>query len=166
MRPALVPGPQDRPPMTDRRTPLQPGTAAAREALLAAAAAGSVPVLDLLAELGVALYAAFRGAARVVAAQGYLRAWDADGLVRPRPWEDAAGVLAEGAGFRIAEIAVWAAGVGGRPVAISPCGGCRQRIFEFAAGQDTPVHFNWPASQPRSMGIGELLPCAFERSAD
>jgi len=46
-------------------------------------------------ELGGALYVSLRGAVRVVAAQGYLRTWDADGLVRPRRWDDAAGVLAE-----------------------------------------------------------------------
>ena len=46
-------------------------------------------------ELGDSLYASFRGAARVVAAQGYLRQWDADGSVRPRTWSDPRLVLAE-----------------------------------------------------------------------
>jgi len=46
-------------------------------------------------ELGGALYASFRGAVRVVAAQGYLREWDADGIVRPRVWADAEAVLGE-----------------------------------------------------------------------
>ena len=45
----------------------------------------------------------------------------------------AAGVQAEGTRFRIAETAVWAFDREGRAVAISPCGGCRQRIREFAA---------------------------------
>jgi len=46
-------------------------------------------------ELGGALYASLRGAVRVVAAQGYLRSWDADGLVWPSRWVDAADVLTE-----------------------------------------------------------------------
>ena len=164
MRPALVPGPQDRPPMTDRRTPLQPGTAAAREALLAAAAAAGPQAHATYSRLHVGA-AALSVSGRVYTGCNVENAAYTLGACAEAA-AIAAGGLAEGAGFRIAEIAVWAAGAGGRPVAISPCGGCRQRIFEFAAGQDTPVHFNWPASQPRSMGIGELLPCAFERSAD
>ena len=164
MRPALVPGPQDSPPMTDRRTVLQPGTAATREALLAAAAAAGPRAPATYAGLHV-------GAAALSMSGNVYTGCNVENAAYPLgacagAAAIAAGVLAEGAGFRIAEMAVWAAGAGGRLVAISPCGGCRQRIFEFAAGQDTPVHFNWPASQPRSMGIGELLPCAFQLSAD
>ena len=40
----------------------------------------------------------------------------------------AAGVLAEGARFRIAEVGVWAEKDDGEPFGISPCGGCRKRI--------------------------------------
>ncbi len=164
MRPAPVPGPQDSPPMTDRRTALQPGTAATRKALLAAAAAAGPRAHATYSGLHV-------GAAALSVSGNVYTGCNVENAAYPlgacaEAAAIGAGVLAEGTGFRIAEIAVWAAGADGRPVAISPCGGCRQRIFEFAADQDTPVHFNWPASQPRSMGIGELLPCAFGLSAD
>lgn len=150
--------------MTDSRPPLEPGTAATREALLAAAAAAGPRAHAKYSRLHV-------GAAALSVSGRVYTGCNVEYAAYPlgacaEAVAIAAGVLAEGAGFRIAEIAVCATGATGRPVAISPCGGCRQRIFEFAAGEDTPVHFNWPASQPRSMGIGELLPCAFELSAD
>ena len=73
----------------------------------------------------------------------------------------AAGVLAEGAGFRIAEVGVWAETDDGEPFCISPCGGCRQRISELALGPDVLVHFAWPGPAMRAAPIGELLPFAF-----
>ena len=77
----------------------------------------------------------------------------------------AAGVAAEGERFRIAETAVWAVDREGRAVPIAPCGGCRQRIREFAAGDDTRVHFPWHGGQLRTSSIDELLPYAFELPA-
>jgi cytidine deaminase len=74
----------------------------------------------------------------------------------------AAGVAAEGEGFRIAETAVWAVDREGRAIAISPCGGCRQRIREFAAGGDVLVHFPWQGGRLHSANVDELLPYAFE----
>jgi cytidine deaminase len=73
----------------------------------------------------------------------------------------AAGVRAEGERFRIAETAVWAVDRHGRTVTISPCGGCRQRIREFAAGDHVSVHFPWQGGETRTASIGELLPFAF-----
>lgn len=73
----------------------------------------------------------------------------------------AAGVLAEGAAFRIAAAAVWAQDAAGQAFAISPCGGCRQRISELAVGPDIPVLFAWPGPDLRSASLGELLPFAF-----
>jgi cytidine deaminase len=75
----------------------------------------------------------------------------------------AAGVQAEGARFRIAEIAVWAAkaNAGAAPLAASPCGGCRQRIHELAVDESVRVHFPWQGGSIRTATIGELLPCAF-----
>jgi len=73
----------------------------------------------------------------------------------------AAGVQAEGAGFRIAETAVWALDHRGRTIAISPCGGCRQRILEFGAG-DVKVHFPWHDGSLHTATVDELLPYAFE----
>jgi cytidine deaminase len=74
----------------------------------------------------------------------------------------AAGVRAEGARFRIAETAVWAFDREGRAIAISPCGGCRQRIREFAADGSVKVHFPWQGGSVRTATIDELLPYAFE----
>ena len=45
-------------------------------------------------ELDPSLFGAFATVPRVLAAQGYLRTWDADGTVRRRDWEDAADILA------------------------------------------------------------------------
>ena len=73
----------------------------------------------------------------------------------------AAGVAAEGGGFRIAETAVWAVGRDGRAIPISPCGGCRQRIREFAADNRVSVHFPWENGALRTASIEELLPFAF-----
>ena len=73
-----------------------------------------------------------------------------------------AGIAAEGAGFRIAETAVWAIDGEGRPIAISPCGGCRQRIREFAVDGAVRVHFPWKGGQVQTASVDELLPYAFE----
>ncbi|HUG55454.1 MAG TPA: PfkB family carbohydrate kinase [Candidatus Limnocylindrales bacterium] len=45
-------------------------------------------------ELDRSLFAGFPGAVRVLAAQGYLREWAADGSVGPRRWDGADGVIA------------------------------------------------------------------------
>ena len=42
-----------------------------------------------------------------------------------------------------------------------PCGGCRQRLAEFAA-PDTPVHLGRPGGPRMTTTVGELLPLAFE----
>ena len=73
----------------------------------------------------------------------------------------AAGVAAEGAKFRIAEVAVWATDGEGKVLAASPCGGCRQRIHELAAGGDVKVHFPWQGGETRTASVDELLPFAF-----
>ena len=77
----------------------------------------------------------------------------------------AAGVAEEGARFRIAETAVWAVDRDGRAIAASPCGGCRQRIREFAASGDVRVHFPWRNGGVMTSSIDELLPFAFELPA-
>lgn len=45
-----------------------------------------------------------------------------------------------------------------------PCGGCRQRLSEFADPQ-TPVYLGRPGSEPKVTTLGELLPLAFESEA-
>ncbi|MGH8135270.1 MAG: cytidine deaminase [Steroidobacteraceae bacterium] len=73
----------------------------------------------------------------------------------------AAGVQAEGAGFRIAEVAVWATDRDGRRLAASPCGGCRQRIRELAKDGEIEIHFPWREGEVRTVTLDDLLPFAF-----
>jgi cytidine deaminase len=44
---------------------------------------------------------------------------------------------------------------------ITPCGGCRQRLKEFA-GADTPVHLCNESGVVETVTLGELLPKAFD----
>ena len=57
---------------------------------------------------------------------------------------------------RIAEIVVMGEG----DSLVTPCGGCRQRIREFAAG-DTPIHIAGPEGIRKSFTLEELLPFSF-----
>lgn len=59
---------------------------------------------------------------------------------------------------RIAMVCVVADPIEGRIT--TPCGGCRQRIAEFA-GPDTPVHCQKPDGTGRTYTLAELLPGAF-----
>ena len=59
-------------------------------------------------------------------------------------------------GRRIAEMVVLADG----PPLCAPCGGCRQRIREFAT-PETVIHLSTPSGVQRSVTLGELLPLAF-----
>jgi cytidine deaminase len=56
----------------------------------------------------------------------------------------------------IAEIAV----VGGGPALITPCGGCRQRLREFA-GDAVAIHLCGADGRHRTVTLGELLPLSF-----
>ena len=68
----------------------------------------------------------------------------------------AIGVMIAGGATRIAEILVVADG----PETVSPCGGCRQRLVEFA-DPATPVHLAGPEGVRATVSLGELLPRAF-----
>ena len=57
---------------------------------------------------------------------------------------------------RIAEILV----IGDGDNLVTPCGGCRQRIREFAS-PETPIHVAGPKGVRRSFTLGELLPFSF-----
>ena len=61
-----------------------------------------------------------------------------------------------GGAKKIKEIAV----VAGGPKLVSPCGGCRQRIAEFA-DPETPVHICGPDGHKKTLTIAELLPESF-----
>jgi len=60
---------------------------------------------------------------------------------------------------RIATICVVAPAIDGRLA--TPCGGCRQRIAEFA-GADAEVYVADPEGNARMFRLGELLPEAFD----
>ena len=77
----------------------------------------------------------------------------------------AGGVQAEGDAFRIAEVAVWGETDAASPLVISPCGGCRQRIREFAQGVEVSVHFRAAPDAWVVMSIDELLPQPFLRGS-
>lgn len=68
----------------------------------------------------------------------------------------AIGVMIAAGGRRIAEIAI--AGPG--PHLCTPCGGCRQRIREFAA-PETPVLIADPSGLKQTFTLDALLPAAF-----
>ena len=72
----------------------------------------------------------------------------------------AIGALITAGDNEIAEIAVVAEKMDFCP----PCGGCRQRLAEFA-DPDTPVHLGRPGGERRTMTMAELLPAAFELDA-
>jgi cytidine deaminase len=57
---------------------------------------------------------------------------------------------------RITEVAV--AGAGDKLV--TPCGGCRQRLREFAA-EDVAIHICGPEGLRKTVTLGELLPLSF-----
>jgi homotetrameric cytidine deaminase len=69
----------------------------------------------------------------------------------------ALGALVAAGQTRITEVAVTAAHMEFCP----PCGGCRQRLAEFAA-PDTPVHLGRPGGRRMTTTVAELLPLAFD----
>jgi homotetrameric cytidine deaminase len=68
----------------------------------------------------------------------------------------AIGALVAGGGGAIAEVVVAAPS---RDL-VTPCGGCRQRLREFAA-DDVPIHLADMERVRRTMTLGELLPLSF-----
>ena len=48
------------------------------------------------------------------------------------------------------------------PRPVPPCGGCRQRILEFATDGSVQIHFPWRDGSLKSASVDELLPYAFE----
>ena len=61
-----------------------------------------------------------------------------------------------GGDTRIVEAAV----AGGGEALVTPCGGCRQRLREFA-GDSLTIHICGPEGLRRSVTLGELLPLSF-----
>lgn len=61
---------------------------------------------------------------------------------------------------RITEVAV----IAEKKVACTPCGGCRQRLAEFA-GPETKIHLCDMNGIVQTVTMGELLPYAFDSDA-
>jgi homotetrameric cytidine deaminase len=72
----------------------------------------------------------------------------------------AIGVMVAAGAREIAEVAV----VAGQIDICPPCGGCRQRLSEFAA-PDTRVHLGRPGGPRRTLTMAELLPLGFDAKA-
>ncbi len=68
----------------------------------------------------------------------------------------AIGAMIAGGDRKIVEIVV----MGGGAALCTPCGGCRQRLNEFASA-DTPIHVCGPEGVRRTVKLGELLPYSF-----
>jgi len=69
----------------------------------------------------------------------------------------ALGAMVLGGDTRLLEVVVVVAG----PELCSPCGGCRQRLMEFAE-VTTPVHLCNPSGERQTVRLGDLLPMAFD----
>lgn len=69
----------------------------------------------------------------------------------------ALGALVLGGERRIEEVVVLASG----PGVCAPCGGCRQRLLEWA-DPATPIHLCSTEGQRQTVLLGELLPHAFD----
>ncbi|HLJ69867.1 MAG TPA: cytidine deaminase [Roseiarcus sp.] len=69
---------------------------------------------------------------------------------------NAIGAMVQGGEQRIAEILV----IGDGDALVTPCGGCRQRIREFAA-LDAPIHIAGPDGVRATFTLEELLPHSF-----
>jgi homotetrameric cytidine deaminase len=69
----------------------------------------------------------------------------------------AIGAMVAAGETRIAAVAISAV----RMDICPPCGGCRQRLSEFAS-PDTPVHLGRPGGPVETTTLGELLPLAFD----
>jgi cytidine deaminase len=68
----------------------------------------------------------------------------------------AIGAMVTSGARQIREMVVVADG----PALCAPCGGCRQRIREFAA-PELVIHLCTPSGVQKSVTLGELLPLAF-----
>ena len=67
--------------------------------------------------------------------------------------------MVAGGETEIAAVAV----IADSPEPVTPCGGCRQKLAEFSAG-DTPVTMANLSGQTRTATLAELLPGAFAKA--
>ena len=105
-------------------------------------------------------YSKFSVGAVVKGANGKLYAGcNVENAAYPQGWcaetSAIAAMIADGE-TRIIEVAV----IGGGAALVTPCGGCRQRIREFA-DEATPIHICGAEGLRRTVTLGELLPLSF-----
>jgi cytidine deaminase len=123
-----------------------------RDALIAAAVA--------VRHHAHAPYSRFPVGAAVLDEQGRIHAGaNVENAAYPQGWcaeTSALAVMVAAGGRRVLAVALCAAAE--HPV--TPCGGCRQRLREFAA-DDCPVWLAGPGGLRANHTLGELLPCSF-----
>ena len=106
-------------------------------------------------------YSKFKVGAALRTTEGTIHAGcNVENVAYPQGWCAEASAIASmvGAGKKkIAECLV----VGPGRKLITPCGGCRQKLAEFAAA-GTPIHLCGPKGLVRTVTLGELLPLAFD----
>jgi cytidine deaminase len=123
-----------------------------REALIAAACA--------VRDRAHAPYSGFAVGAAVLDECGRIHAGaNVENAAYPQGWcaeTSALAALVAAGGRRVLAVAVWA--VARDPVA--PCGGCRQKLREFAA-DDCPVWLAGPGGLRAAHSLGALLPHGF-----
>ncbi len=105
-------------------------------------------------------YSRFQVGAAVLDEQGHVHAGcNVENAAYPQGWcaeTSALAALVAAGGQRV--LAVVVCGVADAPV--TPCGGCRQKLREFAA-DDCPVWVVDEQALRASFTLGELLPCSF-----
>jgi cytidine deaminase len=105
-------------------------------------------------------YSRYRVGAAILAEDGTVYAGcNVENASYPEGWcaeTSAIGAMVTNGGGKIREIAV----IGEGADLTTPCGGCRQRIAEFA-GPNTPVHICGPEGLRRTFKLVELLPASF-----
>jgi len=105
-------------------------------------------------------YSKFAVAAVVRGANGKLYAGcNVENAAYPQGWcaeTSAIAAMVVDGERRIAEVMV----LGRGRELVTPCGGCRQRLREFA-GEATPIHICGPRGLRRTFSLGELLPASF-----
>ena len=108
-------------------------------------------------------YSNFRVGAAIRGADGAVyRGCNVENVAYPEGTCAEAGAIAAmvaGGETRIAGIAV----IADSPVPVSPCGGCRQKLAEFA-GPETPVTLATTDGAELRTTVGELLPGAFDQA--
>ena len=113
-------------------------------------------------ERAYAPYSNFKVGAAIRAASGKVyQGVNVENVAYPEGTCAEAGAIAAmvaGGDTAIAEVAV----IADSPLPVSPCGGCRQKLAEFGAG-DVPVTLATLDGGRLATTLGELLPGAFDK---